>query len=94
MQRFLGNLRFALRMIRNNPGFTIATVLTLALGIGANTAIFSVTDALLLRPFPYRDPAQLIAVQTRDSKVDRGANLIRYETLRDTAPATRRSRRR
>ena len=85
MQRLLGNLRFAFRMIRNNPGFTIATVLTLALGIGANTAIFSVTDAILLRPFPYRDPAQLVAVQVRDRKQDRGTNLIRYEALRDHA---------
>ncbi|HTX74893.1 MAG TPA: ABC transporter permease [Terracidiphilus sp.] len=85
MQRLLANLRFAFRMIRYNPGFTTATVLTLALGIGANTAIFSVTDAVLLRPFPYRDPAQLVAVQVRDRKQDRGTNPIRYEFLRDHA---------
>jgi len=85
MPSLLRNLRYALRMIRNNPGFTAATVLTLALGIGANTAIFSVTNALLLRPFPYRDPAQLVAVQTRDRKGDRPSNLIRYEALRDRA---------
>lgn len=85
MQRLLGNLRFALRIIRNNPGFTAATVLTLALGIGANTAIFSVADALLLRPFPYRDPAQLVAVQTHSRKGERPSNLIRYEALRDHA---------
>ncbi len=83
MPSLLRNLRYTLRMIRNNPGFTVAVVLTLALGIGANTAIFSVTDALLLRPFPYRDPAQLVAVQTRGPQGDRGTNLIRYEAVRD-----------
>src|SRR5215472_4119001 len=77
------NLRFALRMMFQNPGFTLATVLTLALGIGANTAIFTVTDALLLRPFPYRDPAQLVSLSVRDRTHDRGINIIRYENVRD-----------
>jgi putative ABC transport system permease protein len=83
MQTLLRNLRFALRMMANNPGLTAAAVLTLALGIGANSAIFTVTNALLLRPFPYREPAQLVSVEVRDQTQDRGLNLVRYEMVRD-----------
>lgn len=52
MQGLLRNLRFGVRILGKNPGFAAATILTLALGIGANTALFTVTSALLLRPFP------------------------------------------
>ncbi len=83
MQSFLRNLRFAIRMMVKSPGFTAAVVITLALGIGANAAIFTVTNALLLRPFPYRDPSRLVSVEVRDQTKDRGVNLIRYENLRD-----------
>jgi predicted permease len=70
-------------MLAKTPGVTVAIVLTLALAIGANTAIFTVTNALLLRPFPYRDPARLVTVQTRDKDKEFGTTLIRYETVRD-----------
>jgi hypothetical protein len=62
IENILMDVRYGLRQLRRNPGFTIVVVLTLALGIGANTAIFSVIDALMLRTLPVREPQQLVAV--------------------------------
>ncbi|HET9364794.1 MAG TPA: ABC transporter permease, partial [Candidatus Angelobacter sp.] len=86
MSSFLQNLRFGIRTLLKNPGFTLAAVLTLALGIGANTAIFTVTSSALLKPFPYRDPSRLVLLATarrgNRAEAQGGISLNRYDMLR------------
>ncbi len=62
IERLVQDLRYAARMLRRNRGFTMVVVLTLALGIGVNTSIFSLVDRLLLRPLPFPESARLVSL--------------------------------
>src|SRR5579863_10498573 len=89
---FLNNrrqdIRYALRAMRQNPVFVTTAMLTLALGIGGNTAMFTMIRAVLLKPLPYRDPDRLVRLSVDDARLnakDVGFNEIRYEELKPAA---------
>ena len=83
MTTLLQDLKFGLRMLAKNPGFTTVAVLTLALGIGASTAVFSVVNTVLLEPLPYADPGRLVAVQSLDSRRAGVSNYLSYPDFFD-----------
>ena len=87
MHTFLNNLstdiRYALRMMAKSPGFAAIAVVSLALGIGANTAIFTLIDAVMLKMLPVRDPQELYVVAQNPARVSVSWNNPDYEAMRD-----------
>ena len=80
MEGLLRELRFAGRQLRKARGFTLTAVLTLALGIGATTAIFSIVEGVLLRPLPFAEPGGLVVLGDRLEGVDYDEGLMPYVT--------------
>ncbi len=89
MSTFLQDLKFGVRLLIKSPGFTAVAALSLALGIGANTTIFTLVNAVLLNPLPVQDPAQLVSVWTTDERNNNSAlgflqvSPMNYKDLRD-----------
>ncbi|AGY60429.1 ABC transporter permease [Gloeobacter kilaueensis] len=83
MQVLIQDLSYGLRSLLSKPVFTVVALVALALGIGANTAVFSVVNAVLLKPFPYKHPEQLIVVSAKDGQIDEGVSYPDYLDYRE-----------
>src|SRR2546421_1769202 len=81
MRTLLADLRYCIRTLRQNPGFTTIAILSLALGIGANTAIFQLLNAVRLRTLPVAEPRLLVMVQFADTQGQRGGHATAYPAL-------------
>ena len=81
MRDFISDFKHSIRMFRNSPGFTGTAVAALALGIAATTAIFSIVNAVLLRPLPVRDPDRFVMAMTRTVRSE-GRDRIQHRQLR------------
>lgn len=89
MSTLVQNLRFAARSLLRSPGFFLVTVLTLALGIGTNTAIFSIVNAMLLRPYPYADPERLVMLRSINPRAEVFSGELSYPDFFDLRAQSR-----
>src|SRR5436190_22301472 len=83
IEGLFNGVRYAIRSLGKRPGFSLVVILTLALGIGANTAIFSVVHAVLLSPLPYGEPDKLVVLSAKNEKLNLTQQPIAYPNIVD-----------